>query len=135
MFLLPLLSGLALGDEIVTSGSFLVDAETRLNPAAGSIYFGGSGTGKTGAVRPSTPEDKDYKITAALDKLPPADRALAMSQKFCPIAEEPLGSMGVPIKVMINGTPIFVCCSGCDKAALKNPEETLRKVAEFKNKK
>ena len=30
----PVLAGLAAGDEIVTSGSFLVDAETRLNPAA-----------------------------------------------------------------------------------------------------
>jgi len=131
----PVLKGLEPGDVIVSAGSFLIDAETRLNPAAGSIYIGGSGSGKTGTIRPSTPEDKDYKITAALNKLPPADRALAMAQKFCPIAEEPLGSMGVPIKVMLNGTPVFVCCSGCDKAALKNPEETLRKVAEFKNKK
>lgn len=131
----PVLKGLEPGDAIVGAGSFLIDAETRLNPAAGSIYIGGSGSGKSGTIRPSTPEDKDYKITAALKKLTPADRALAMSQKFCPVTEELLGSMGLPIKVMINSTPVFVCCSGCDKAALRNPEETLRKVAEFKNKK
>src|SRR5262249_40238408 len=68
----PVLSGLSPGDRIVTSGSFLVDAETRLNPAAGSIYFGGSGGAKgsaTTAVRASTPEDPDAKITAALTKL------------------------------------------------------------------
>ncbi|HLQ46386.1 MAG TPA: efflux RND transporter periplasmic adaptor subunit, partial [Planctomycetaceae bacterium] len=38
----PVLSGLEAGEVVVTSGSFLVDAETRLNPAAGSIYIGGS---------------------------------------------------------------------------------------------
>ena len=41
----PVLSGLEAGELIVTSGSFLVDAETRLNPAAGSIYIGGSSGG------------------------------------------------------------------------------------------
>jgi hypothetical protein len=37
------LKGLAVGDRVVTSGAFLLDAETRLNPAAGVIYFGAAG--------------------------------------------------------------------------------------------
>ncbi len=58
----PVLQGLEPGDLVVTAGSFLVDAETRLNPAAGSIYFGGSsgskgGAGSSAPVRPSTPEE------------------------------------------------------------------------------
>jgi Cu(I)/Ag(I) efflux system membrane fusion protein len=62
----PLLYGLAAGERVVTSGSFLLDAETRLNPAAGSIYFGGSSgshapAAAISAVRPSTPNDERPK--------------------------------------------------------------------------
>ncbi len=87
-----MLSGLNPDEEVVTSGSFLVDAETRLNPAAGSIYFGGSGGSKSGSavtnVRPSTPEDENAKLAAVLASLPEADRKLVESQQFCPVLTE-----------------------------------------------
>jgi hypothetical protein len=38
----PVLKGLAAGDRVVAAGAFLLDAETRLNPAAGVLYFGAS---------------------------------------------------------------------------------------------
>lgn len=38
----PLISGLEAGDRVATAGAFLVDAENRLNPAAGAQYFGAS---------------------------------------------------------------------------------------------
>ena len=44
----PVLKGLAAGDRVAAAGSFLVDAETRLNPAAASIYFGASGGAAAG---------------------------------------------------------------------------------------
>ncbi len=133
----PLLRGLEPGELVVTSGSFLVDAETRLNPAAGSIYFGGSSGAKSGSggstVRPTTPEDSAAKITQALARLAPDDRKVAEAQKFCPIlADSRLGSMGVPVKMILDGNAVFLCCDGCKKAAAKNPEETLRKVQQLK---
>jgi Cu(I)/Ag(I) efflux system membrane fusion protein len=36
----PVIKGVAAGDRVVTQGAFLLDAETRLNPAAGAAYFG-----------------------------------------------------------------------------------------------
>ncbi|MDB5387170.1 MAG: putative Co/Zn/Cd efflux system rane fusion protein, partial [Planctomycetaceae bacterium] len=133
----PLLSGLEPGDQIVTSGSFLVDAETRLNPAAGSIYIGGSGGSSSSqpskTVRPSTPEDQDLKIELTLAKLTVGDRELVRSQQFCPILTETrLGSMGVPVKLMVEGESVFICCPSCQKNALKDPAETLKKVQELK---
>jgi hypothetical protein len=38
-----LLKGLSAGERVVTAGAFLLDAETRLNPAASAAYFGASG--------------------------------------------------------------------------------------------
>lgn len=40
--LYAVLDGLAPGEKVAAAGAFLIDAETRLNPAAGAVYFGGS---------------------------------------------------------------------------------------------
>jgi Cu(I)/Ag(I) efflux system membrane fusion protein len=134
----PVLRGLARGDRIVTSGSFLVDAETRLNPAAGSIYFGGSGGTSAGGskvttVRPSTPEDEDAKIAASLARLSPADRKLAEEQRYCVTNDQSrLGSMGTPVKLLIEGQTVFVCCEGCTDVARTEPQKTLARLHELR---
>jgi membrane fusion protein, copper/silver efflux system len=131
----PVLKGLEPGDRVAAAGSFLIDAETRLNPAAGSIYIGGSGSGTTSTIRPSTPEDVDAKSAAGLRELPPADRVLAETQKFCPVLEgSRLGSMGKPIKLVLNGQPVFVCCKSCVKEAQEDPAKILRRVEELRTK-
>jgi hypothetical protein len=45
-----------------------------------------------------------------------------------------LGAMGVPFKVMVNGRPVFLCCSGCEAEALAHPARTLAKVDDLKRK-
>jgi Cu(I)/Ag(I) efflux system membrane fusion protein len=137
----PVLSGLVVGDRVVTSGSFLLDAETRLNPAAGSIYFGGSGgktgsgqTGGTTQVRPSTPEDEALKIKSSLSRLSPGDRKLAETQRFCPIlTDRPLGTMGPPLKLTLDGETVFLCCGACENRARANPVAAADKVRSFRN--
>lgn len=136
----PVLHGLQQGEQVVTSGSFLVDAETRLNVAAGSTYFGGSSGSKSSgskgaAIRPSTPDDPATKIEAALAKLSTEDRKLAEAQKWCPVLDKILlGSMGMPIKLQIEGQPVFICCNQCKEKALGKPQDTLRKVEALKKK-
>jgi hypothetical protein len=83
----------------------------------------------------SSPVDqtKEAKISAVLDKLSPEDHKIAVSQKYCAVmATERLGAMGAPIKLDIKGTPVFVCCKGCEKKAIKNPDEILERVAAMK---
>jgi Cu(I)/Ag(I) efflux system membrane fusion protein len=131
----PVLGGLEAGDRVATQGAFLIDAETRLNPAAGSVYYGGSG-GKekpgASAVRPSTPEDEsnqDKKVRAALAKLNPADRKLAEAQQFCPVRpKNRLGVMGPPVKVVLDDDTVFLCCDDCLDQAKADPKKTAESV-------
>ena len=73
--------------------------------------------------------EKLKKAAAAIAKLPAADQPLAEAQLFCPIQEGGrLGSMGTPVKLMLEGKPVFLCCKGCEAEARAHPEETLLKV-------
>lgn len=75
--------------------------------------------------------EADAKLTAAraeLAKLPAEDAAAAEKQHACPVSGELLGSMGVPIKVDVNGQPVWICCAGCKDALLEKPDEYLAKL-------
>ena len=78
---------------------------------------------------------EEAEIRANLAQLSPEDRKLADAQKFCIIQQDNrLGAMDVPIKVMVKGQPVFVCCKGCVRRALNNPDQTLTRVEELKAK-
>jgi hypothetical protein len=94
------------------------------------------------ASQPSKPAESNKKevddekaIAEALAKLSPEDRKLAEAQKFCAVEDENrLGSMGVPKSVKIKGETVFVCCKGCIEDAQANPDKTLAKLKELKEK-
>ena len=78
-------------------------------------------------------DDGESDVKIAMGKLSPEDRRGAEAQKFCAVMNTSLlGSMGAPLKLDVNGQPVFVCCAGCKSKALKNPDETLATVAKLK---
>ena len=100
---------------------------------------GDKGTGPAPAgenkATPKAPpaDDTDAEIEAQRAKLSPEDRALADAQEWCAInTTERLGSMGPPLKVTVEDQPVFLCCKGCQKKALADPDKTLAAVAELK---
>jgi len=149
----PVVKGLEPGDRIAAAGAFLIDAETRLNPAAASTYFGASGGSESGGrgaapAAPSSrpqpgqapaggpkpeaqpqPKEPSAEERKNIAELPAEDRELALAQRTCPITGKPLGSMGVPYKITLRGRPVFLCCKGCAGKAKNAPEETLKKLA------
>jgi uncharacterized protein (TIGR03000 family) len=84
-------------------------------------------------LRAAKNKDVQAEIKANLDKLEPEDRKLAEAQVFCAVQEgNPLGAMGVPVKLLVKGQPVFLCCKGCAEKARNNPEQTLATVKELR---
>jgi hypothetical protein len=91
---------------------------------SGPAAAGGGGEGM--AAGPGATDE----VAAALAELSDEDRALAEKQKICLVSDEPLGSMGTPIKVTVNGRDVFLCCAGCKKPLEDDPDKYLAKLAD-----
>jgi hypothetical protein len=71
-------------------------------------------------------------IRSEMAKLDEADRTRAMAQGYCVVSKEPLGSMGIPIKVSIaDGRSLFVCCKGCSELVESKPDEMFARLPEL----
>ncbi len=95
---------------------------------------GGEKTDSTSANTKYPDSKLDPKIAVALASLNKEDRTLVDSQKYCAImTDKLLGSMGTPLKVEVNGEPVFLCCKGCKTKALRDPDATLASVAKLRS--
>ena len=71
-------------------------------------------------------------VAAEMAKLSPEDREQAISQGYCVVSREPLGSMGIPLKVAVEGDKaVFVCCQGCEEMVRSNPAKMLARLPEL----
>jgi hypothetical protein len=77
-------------------------------------------------------EAEEAEVQAARGKLNADERRLVDEQDICPISNERLGSMGVPVKVQVRDETVYLCCKSCQKSALEKSDETLAKVKEIK---
>ena len=137
-----MLSGLQQGDSVAAAGTFLIDAETRLNPAAAATYLAPAADRRRpapavplppamAALRPVKRVEPSAAAQANIDKLPADERAEALAQATCPVTGLALGAMGVPVKITVNGQAVFLCCRA-RAGGPQPPEEVLRRVEEFR---
>lgn len=118
------ISGLAEGEQVATRGNFLIDSQMQL--AGNPSLMDPTKAGHAGAHESS---ERD----SAVDGLAEPDRGLARQQGVCPVTGYPLGSMGRPVKVQVNGRTVFICCEGCRDSLLKDPESYLAKGEKHAN--
>jgi hypothetical protein len=86
------------------------------------------GEANPGDVQDAFAQAMTSEIEANLASLSAEDHELAIKQKICPISEEPLGSMGAPIKVAVAGHEVFVCCEACEEPLKQDPTTHLAKI-------
>ncbi len=127
----PVLGGLKEGDRVVSRGNFLLDSQFQISGKP-SLFYPEGMTGGGGHAHGAVAQDAKLAqtIAASLSKLSADDRKLAELQKDCPITDKPLGWMGAPPKLDVNGQAVFVCCPACTPAVQKEPEKALAKIRE-----
>ena len=130
------LSGLAPGEQVVTSGQFLLDSESRLRESLAKLMAPPESLPEVTADRADAPVET-APIDAPPAAAPPASplppeklRALLAAQTHCPVTGLPLGSMGPPIEVDYRGETVRLCCDGCVGAFEADPVGYIVKLRE-----
>jgi hypothetical protein len=103
----PVASGLEPGQRVAINGAFLLDAETRLNPSLAASFFG---AGRTARSEPASPS---------------GDTLIVPRRGVCPVTGKPLGSMGPPVSIIVNGQTVELCCEGCEGPLRQSPDRYL----------
>jgi hypothetical protein len=102
-----------------------------------ALSVGVAGCGSEKQVEPVTHESHSHdehaaheitEVNEAFADLSPADREAVTAQKMCPVSDQELGSMGTPIKVVVEEHEVFVCCQGCVDELKKNFDEYAAKL-------
>ena len=114
------LAGVKPGQRVVAIGTLLVDAETRLNPHLSTQYFGA-----TTQVAASPPPPLPRSPLPPKNSLESDEGLLVETQRYCPVTQAELGSMGVPVFVDIGNRKIALCCIGCRVRLLAEPTKYL----------
>jgi Cu(I)/Ag(I) efflux system membrane fusion protein len=136
----PVVRGLEAGQNVATSGAFLLDAETRLNPSLAAAYFGAARKQQTkeragpGPVQSNSSPSigqpmSDSGTPQGLDNLTAADLVLAKRQRTCPVTGKLLGSMGTPARIVVSGRTVFLCCDGCAEPFQREAAKYLAKLS------
>lgn len=61
-----------------------------------------------------------------------ADQAAVQAQETCPVMGTRLGDHGRPIKVLVGGQAVYLCCKGCLGRVKADPKPFAAKAAQLR---
>lgn len=122
--------GVTAGEFVVAKSAFLLDAQMQLQ---GNPSLIDPDKAVVDSKESTLTEAELEEIRLALEPLSQADRELALAQEICPVTEVRLGSMGMgtPIKIDVNGSPVFICCEGCRNGLMGDVEKNLKILSDY----
>jgi len=109
------------GVDAIESGRLAyrnLSSVTTERPLASATMLAETVAAGTEEVKPHV-----YKVTKD-------DAQFIAAQKICPVMEESLLAMGGPLKVDAGGKAIYICCAGCAKLILANPDKYVAYLSE-----
>ncbi len=83
------------------------------------------------------------RIEESMSQLSAEDRKLAEAQKYCPVGVEfddegrpvrgLLGSIGKPVRLMVEGEPVFIACPSCTQPFKDNTANYMKVLAKIRS--
>ena len=116
-------SGIEAGEQVAASGVFMLDSTFNIQGKVSLIDPNRAAVKNESQLAGNEAEAKEIK--ESFSGLSPEDRNLAEEQVICPVTEVKLGTMGMgtPIRVELNERDIMICCEGCRKSLVNDPEK------------
>lgn len=71
-------------------------------------------------------------LQVVLAELDSSDQGRIARQRVCPVTGAELDSMGGPVKVLVGGQPLYLCCKGCLGKVKNAPEKFVPKAGQTK---
>jgi len=102
-----------------------IESNAPANVPSASLSVQPSELSKKVAAKPTLNDEEKAEIAKLTEK---KDQDAATAQVICPVSDENLGSMGVPIKVSADGKDAYLCCKGCVKDFEKDPKAVFAKL-------
>jgi hypothetical protein len=112
-------------------GAAAVLAASVVGGLLASVFRRRRGSNAAAAVQKiSNDSGQTDPMVVNLSLLGPEDRRLVESQRICAADDchVRLGAEGPPVKIVLQGTPLFVCCHECELRARAHPKEALAKL-------
>lgn len=122
---LSLLAGCSLALGLLVSGCSKLDQKAADQEAADKAAADKSAAETAADGKVAGESDA---VAAAFAELSPEEAAAARKQGICPVGGGPLGTMGKPFKVTLDGRDVYLCCEHCEADLKADPEKYLAKL-------